>query len=174
MEQQRIDNLQRIKRYIFWIDKDIKSEENQNYLEYLHKEFSSYEIESFDSIENFESFLKDKRDKYDFKFMYTIVGGNLADDFFNFYNSLSHINFISATIIFCENISLHSSKPYANDLYLNPGGIVSTFEEVIEYINNPNDKLWHQLGSIKQIVFFFLKIQIVPGINLDRLKIYQK
>ena len=65
----------------------------------------------------------------------------MAEKFFDNYNSFSYITIIASTIVFCDDINLHSSKPYANDLYLNPGGIVNTFEEVIEYIYNPNDRL---------------------------------
>ena len=64
--------------------------------------------------------------------------------------SFSYTTIIASSIVFCDDINQHSSKPYANDLYLNPGGIVNTFEEVIEYIHNPNDRLWHHLLSIKE------------------------
>ena len=149
MELFNLDNLSKISRYIFWIDKQIKSKENQYYLNYLKKEFPKYIIETFDSINNFEYFLKKEKKVYDFKFVYIIISGSLAEEFFNIYINLTYINIIAATIIFCSNKSQHSSKPYANDLYINPGGIISTYEEVIEYINNPNDQLWHKLKAIK-------------------------
>jgi hypothetical protein len=51
-----------ITRYIFWIDANIKTEENQKYLKELIKEFPSYKIETFTSIDNLESFLtKEKK-----------------------------------------------------------------------------------------------------------------
>ena len=147
----RRDNLEKINRYIFWIGDNIKSYENQYYLQYLHQEFSpQIEIETFESISNYENFLKEKKDKYDFKFIYIIISGSLAEKFFDNYNSFSYTTIIASSIVFCDDINLHSSKPYANDLYLNPGGIVNTFEEVIEYIHNPNDRLWHHLLSIKE------------------------
>ena len=98
-----------IPRYIFWIDKNIKTEENQNYLKELKKE-------------------------YDFKFIYIIISGRLAENFFNRYNIFDYTTIIAATIVFCGNKSFHSSKPYANDLYINPGGVVNNFDEVIKYI----------------------------------------
>ena len=139
-----------IPRFIFWIDKNIKTEENQNYLKELQKEFPSYKKETFDSIENLEYFLKKEKKEYDFKFIYIIISGSLAEKFFNSYNIFDYTTIIAATIVFCGNKSFHSSKPYANDLYLNPGGVVNNFDEVIEYIKNPNDILWHNLISIKE------------------------
>ena len=122
-----------IPRFIFWIDKNIKTEENQNYLKELQKEFPSYKKETFDSIENLEYFLKKEKKEYDFKFIYIIISGSLAEKFFNSYNIFDYTTIIAATIVFCGNKSFHSSKPYANDLYLNPGGVVNNFDEVIEY-----------------------------------------
>ena len=139
-----------IPRYIFWIDKNYKTQENQNQLKQLEKEFPSYKKETFESIENLESFLKKKKKEYDFKFIYIIISGSLAENFFNSYNIFTYTTIIAATIVFCGNKSYHSSKPYANDLYLNPGGVVNNFNEVIEYINIPNDILWHKLISIKE------------------------
>ena len=136
-----------IQRYIFWLDSNIKNDENQKYLKSLQMEFPSpcYEIETFDSIESTISYLKKKKEKYDFKFIYFIISGRLAEKFFNSYNLLTHTTIIGATIVFCGNKNLHSSKPYANDLYLNPGGVVINFDEVINYIKSPNDILWHNL-----------------------------
>ena len=139
-----------IPRFIFWIDKNIKTEENQKYLKELQKEFPSYKKETFDSIENLEYFLKKEKKEYDFKFIYIIISGSLAEKFFNSYNIFDYTTIIAATIVFCGNKSFHSSKPYANDLYLNPGGVVNNFDEVIKYIKNPNDILWHNLISIKE------------------------
>ena len=44
----------KIPRYIFWIDKNIKNDENQKYLNQLIKEFPTYKIETFTSINNLE------------------------------------------------------------------------------------------------------------------------
>ena len=139
-----------LKKFIFWIDKNIKNNQNQNYLKQLNKEFPSYVKETFTSIENLENFLKLKKKEYDFKFIYIIISGSLAEEFFNRYNLFTHTTIIAATIVFCSNKSFHSSKPYANDLYLNPGGVVNNFNEVIQYIKNPNDILWHNLMNIKE------------------------
>lgn len=139
-----------IPRYIFWIDKNIQTEENEKYLKIIEKEFPSYKIEKFKTVENFENLLKEKKFEYDFKFIYIIISGSSAENFFNSYNEFTHTTIIAATIVFCGNKNYHSSKPYANDLYLNPGGVVNDFNEVIEYIKNPNDILWHNLISIKE------------------------
>ena len=52
-----------IQRYIFWLDSNIKNDENQNYLKKLQNEFPSYEIETFDSVESTISYLKKKKRK---------------------------------------------------------------------------------------------------------------
>ena len=137
-----------IQRYIFWIDQNIENHDNQEYLKHLKDEFPLYETKTFKSIKSVESHLKKEKKKYDFKLIYIIISGRLAEEFFNSYNLFTHTTIIAATIVFCCNISLHSSKPYANDLYLNPGGVVTNFIEVIRYINSANDILWHQLINI--------------------------
>ena len=120
-----------IQRFIFWLDKNIENTENQNYLKDLKKEFPTYEIKTFSSIESSISHLKKEKEKYNFKLIYFIISGRLAEEFFNSYNLLTETTIIAATIVFCGNINLHSSKPYANDLYLNSGGVVINFDEVI-------------------------------------------
>ena len=85
-----------IPRFIFWIDKNIKTEENQNYLKELQKEFPSYKKETFDSIENLEYFLKKEKKEYDFKFIYIIISGSLAEKFFNSYNIFDYTTIIAA------------------------------------------------------------------------------
>ena len=140
----------KIPRYIFWIDKNIKNDENQKYLNQLIKEFPTYKIETFTSIDNLESFLTKNKKVYDFKFIYNIISGSLAEDFFNRYNLFTNTTIIAGTIVFCGNKNYHSSKPYANDLYLNPGSVVNNFTEVINYIKSPNDMLWYNLTNIKK------------------------
>ena len=147
--------LRGIPRYIFWVDQNMNNDENQKYLKLLEIEFPIYEIKTFTSINSCESFLKKEKKKYDFKFIYFIVSGSLAEQFFDSYNLFTHTNIIAATIVFCGNKSYHSSKPYANDLYLNPGGVVVNFNEVIQYIKSESDILWNNLNNIDKnsIVF---------------------
>ena len=140
--------LKEIQRYIFWVDKNVENDENQKYLELMKSEFPTYEIKTFISISSCESYLKKEKYNYDFKFIYFILSGSLAEKFFDSYNLFTHTNIIAATIVFCGNKSYHSSKPYANDLYLNPGGVVVDFKEVIQYIKSENDILWHNLNNI--------------------------
>ena len=139
-------------RIIFWIDQNIENDQNQKYLEKLKNEFPTptYSIKTFISINSYESYLKKNKKDYDFKLIYFILSGRLAEKFFNNYNLLTHTNIIAATIVFCKNKIYHSSKPYANDLYLNPGGVVVKFKEVIKYIKSENDILWHNLVNINK------------------------
>ena len=133
--------LKSIRRNIFWIDNDINNDLNQKYLKFLDDNlkdvYKSYKIKTFDSLEKFELYLKSDKDLPNFPFIYVILGENLADDYFNRYVLLQEPNIIAATIVFCKNKDYHFSMPYANDLYLNPGGVVDDFIEVIEYIQKP-------------------------------------
>ena len=134
--------LKSIKRNIFWIDNDINNNINQSYLKFLDENlkdvYKSYKIQAFDSLDKFESYIKNDNELPNFPFIYVIIGESLAEDYFNRYCLLQEPNIIAATIIFTKNKGYHSSKPYANDLYLNPGGIVDDFIEVIEYIQKPD------------------------------------
>jgi len=140
--------LRGIQRYIFWVDQNMENDENQKYLKLLQIEFPIYEIKTFISINSCESFLKKEKQKYDFKFIYFIVSGSLAEKFFDRYNLFTYTNIIAAAIVFCGNKNYHSSKLYANDLYLNPGGVVINFNEVIQYIKSESDILWNNLNNI--------------------------
>ena len=139
-----------IQRFIFWLDKNIESDDNQYYLNELKNEFPKYEILTFTSIESSISHLKNEKEKYDFKLIYFIISGKLAEEFFKIYSKLNETTIIAATIVFCGNINLHSSKPYANDLYLNSGGVVINFDEVIFYIESENDYLWYCLTNLEK------------------------
>jgi len=156
----RNNKLLKIQRYIFWIDNDMEKEENKECLKELKYEFPSYEIEDFISMKSYKSFLKKNIEKYEFKFIYYIVTGKLADEFFENYNeSKEHSKIMAATIVYCENENKndYSSKPYANNLYLNPGGIVTNFNEVINYIRCENDILWHDLVNMKESNIYSLE-----------------
>ena len=95
-------------------------------------------MQAFDSLDKFESYIKNDNELPNFPFIYVIIGESLVEDYFNRYCLLQEPNIIAATIIFSKNKDYHFSKPYANDLYLNPGGIVDDFIEVIEYMQKPN------------------------------------
>ena len=148
--QQKLGNSLDLERYIFWLDKSIENNENKNYIKRLEKEFPKYKIKAFSSINSYLSHLVKEKDKYNFKFIYFIISGQLAEEFFNRYNLLTDVTIIAATIVFCRNINLHSSRPYANDLYLNPGGVVTSFNEVIKYIKSGNDNLWSYLINLNK------------------------
>ena len=134
--------LKSIKRNIFWIDNDINNNINQSYLKFLDDNlkdvYKSYNIQAFDSLDKFESYIKNDNELPNFPFIYVIIGESLVEDYFNRYCLLQEPNIIAATIIFSKNKDYHFSKPYANDLYLNPGGIVDDFIEVIEYLQKPD------------------------------------
>ena len=93
--------------------------------------------------------MKQEKEVIVFRLIYVIVSGNLAQQFFNSYTTFTYTTIIAATIVFCNNKALYYNKPYKNDLYLNPGGIVDDFIEVIEYIQNENDSFWRYLKCIK-------------------------
>ena len=79
--------LKSIKRNIFWIDNDINSNTNQSYLiffdYYLKDVYKSYNMQAFDSLDKFESYIKNDNELPNFPFIYVIIGESLVEDYFN-------------------------------------------------------------------------------------------
>ena len=79
--------LKSIKRNIFWIDNDINNNINQSYLKFLDDNlkdvYKSYNIQAFDSLDKFESYIKNDNELPNFPFIYVIIGESLVEDYFN-------------------------------------------------------------------------------------------
>lgn len=132
-------------KQIIWIDQNVNNEENKLTLEYLKTELKNdYNIITLESVkEAFQMFEKDKK-IFEFNLFYVIVSGRLAEEFFNNYaEKVIDENILCAPIIYCFNDSFHKKKNYYKDPFLNPGGIVSSPDKIVEYIkkveNNPID-----------------------------------
>lgn len=121
---------------IIWLDKNVKSQENTNYLRNFANELKSKSIVFLlkTSISETIELLK----KMSFSLVYIIVSRSYAEEFFNEYTKIvnnSDIKVIYVTIVFCFNLKKHSSKAYFKDPFLNPRGVVNNFKAVINYIN---------------------------------------
>ena len=119
------------KSNVIWIDKNINSEENKNYLKYLHKikNFTIYKCE------NIKSGL-DIINKIKFEDTYIIVSGSFYQDFIlTFKNNLKDFYVIPKIIIFTENKILFleknaNIKNIIEDSFYNLGGIQTFFDEI--------------------------------------------
>ena len=127
---------------IIWIDQNVNNLENKLTLEYFKKELkANYDIITFESVNEAFNSLKILENIFKFKLVYVIVSGRLAEEYFNNYaEKVKNMNILSASIIYYYDDSYHRKKNYYNDPFLNPGGIVSNPEEVVEYIRKIENK----------------------------------
>ena len=121
------------KQKIIWIDKNIKKEEK------LKKEFINlseilyqYKIFKASSVKEAFKIIEEQQDKNKFELLfYVIVSGELSELFFSQYviNCFNY-HFIAATIVYCskEYKKLLEIQPFYLDPFLNPGGIVDSFD----------------------------------------------
>lgn len=123
------------RKKIVWIDQNVNSEENKSYLKLI----SEYTIYPEKTVKQGLEIIKKEAEKSyaDRPFIiYVIISGRRAEEFFTEYGKIyNDLPIVCATIVFCMDKKLHSSKPYFNDPFLNPGKVVTTFDEVKEYIN---------------------------------------
>ena len=116
---------------VFWIDQNNDKEENQEYLKHYSEDLKDFSFILVTSVEKGYSCLK----KYCFKLIYVILSGRLAEEFLDLYEeNLQKLNVITLNVIFCFNGKYHKLKKYANDPFYNPGGIVTDFKEVIQFL----------------------------------------
>ena len=125
------------KRKIIWIDNNIYDYEKQ----YTYKEFITslpeYEIFRAKSVKEAFNIIEQRYDEFKFKLFYVIVGGELADEFFNEYIQKSlEMHILAATIIYCSEKDRETNryKPYFLDTYLDPGEVTDSSYFVIDYI----------------------------------------
>ena len=124
------------KKQILWIDQNIDNLENKFTIEYLQKELKDdYNITTLKSVSEAFYLLEIKKELFSFRLFYVIVSGRLAEEYFNNYaEKVINMNILSASIIYCYNDSYHKKKNYYKDPFLNPGGIVSSPDKIVEYI----------------------------------------
>ena len=143
--------MQQETKRIIWIDKNIKSVENQVFLEILKSGINNakfYPIKTvykaFNLIKNeieiinLGNNIKEEIKVFQFKLFYVIVSGSLSNEFFNEYiKATKELAIISANIIFCADKDKHMRNAYYLDDFLNPGKVYNekTIDKMIEYIN---------------------------------------
>ena len=118
---------------VVWIDQNNNEEENKGYLNKYSKELKEFSFILVTSVQEGYNQLS----KFNFQLVYVILSGRKAEEFLDLYEEkLQQLNIITLNIIFCYNKQYHQSKKYANDPFYNPGGIVTEFKEVINFLKN--------------------------------------
>ena len=143
--------MEEIVKRVIWIDENVKSVENQMFLEILQggiKNAKFYPVESikeaFQLIKNTTEEItllngnKKETKVFQYRLFYTIISGSLSNEFFNEYiKTTKELTIISANIIFCNDEEKHRYNAYYLDNFLNPGKVNNekSFDKIIEYIN---------------------------------------
>jgi len=123
-----------MEKNIIWLDKNVNNHENKKTLEILKRELNNYNFYTFTSVPSVFKEIK-TNEKFWLKLFYVIVSGSQADEFFTQYVKASHdYPILAATIVYCYNRELYEQKPFFSDPFLNPGGIVTSYKGIIDYI----------------------------------------
>ena len=116
---------------VIWIDQNNENEENKVYLAHYSKSLTNFSFTLVNSVEEGYSYLRNCR----FKLIYVILSGRLAEEFLDISEeNLQKLNVLTLNIIFCFKGKYHKLKKYANDPFYNPGGVVTDFKEVIQFL----------------------------------------
>ena len=82
LENSKNDNIYKmyesIYQTIYWIDKDINNKENKINQQFFKYELNSFQLKTFDNIEDFLGEIK----LIIFKLIFVIIAGNLYGDFY--------------------------------------------------------------------------------------------
>ena len=121
---------------VIWIDQNNDKSENKGYLKHYSEKIKDFSFTLVTSVKEGYSCLS----KYKFKLVYVILSGRLAEEFLDIYEeNLQKLTVLTLNIIFCFNGEYHKSKKYANDPFYNPGGVVTEFEEVINFLKKEDN-----------------------------------
>ena len=105
--------------------------ENKTYLDTYSKELEYFSFTLVTSVKEGYNYLNKCR----FQLIYVILSGRLAEEFLDLYEeNLQKLSVVTLNIIFCYNGKYHQTKKYANDPFYNPGGVVTEFEKVIQFL----------------------------------------
>ena len=143
--------MEEIVKRVIWIDKNVKSIENQMFLEILEGGIKNAKFYPVESIEQAFDLIKNKQEEvtllngnkqmskiFQYRLFYVIVSGSLSNDFFNEYvKTTKEYTILSANIIFCSDEAKHRFNAYYLDDFLNPGRVYNekSFDKIIDYIN---------------------------------------
>jgi hypothetical protein len=135
VENSTNENIKFFKKYkqknVIWIDQNNDKMENKTYLQEFSKELNDFSFTLVTSVKEGYICLR----KFKFELIYVILSGRLAEEFLDLYeDNLQKLSIVTLNIIFCFNGKFHQTKKYANDPFYNPGGVVTDFEKVIEFL----------------------------------------
>ena len=152
-------------KYVVWIDQNNDGPENKRYLQICSEVLKNFSFTLVTSVKEGYECLS----KFKFKLVYVILSGRLAEEFLDIYEeNLQKLHIITLNIIFCFNGKFHETKKYANDPFYNPGGVVTEFEKVIEFLKKDEKYKIYKINPQKNIynkdiihdVFMFVENKI--------------
>ena len=150
---------------VVWIDQNNDEPENKRYLQICSEVLKNFSFTLVTSVKEGYECLS----KFKFKLVYVILSGRLAEEFLDIYEeNLQKLHIITLNIIFCFNGKFHETKKYANDPFYNPGGVVTEFEKVIEFLKKDEKYKIYKINPQKNIynkdiihdVFMFVENKI--------------
>ena len=121
----------RNKKNVLWIDQYARCEVYDNLLKKYSKNLNDFYFERATSIIEAFSILSN----YEFKMIYIIINNKLSEKFFSIYiEEVKKLGVVTANIIFCDEEPKNKNN-FFNDPFLNPGGVVTNFSKVVDYLN---------------------------------------
>ena len=129
--------MEKIVKRIIWIDQNVKTIENQMFLEILKGGIPDAKFYPVESIEEAFELIKNKKEEivlidgekreskvFQYRLFYTIISGSLSNEFFiQYIKATKELTIISANIIFCNDEEKHRYNAYYLDKFLNPGKV---------------------------------------------------
>jgi len=165
-----------MKTYI-WLDKNINTKENQNYVKELEL---IYQIE----VKTYENIIKAIKylETLNFEETKIIISGQLYDEFvLIFKEKVSKINVVPKIIVFTQDkntfIKSHSDFRNLNNKFYCLGGVVDSFDDVEKFLNNPIKPIpdvqltFEQIKTKEQLVlplFFKSLIDALPNEDIEK------
>ena len=135
---------------ILWFDDNVNSEQNENYLNLMEKEFPDFKISTISEDQKFF----DKINQLKYQAYFVIMSGRKFQIFVE-YLLKNSINSIPISVIFTsDKISLKNKfdvnyKKYLEDKFYNPLGIYDFYNGIIKSIKNFLTQLKNEINGIK-------------------------
>ncbi|MCQ2815819.1 MAG: hypothetical protein MJ252_00995 [archaeon] len=164
------------KKMIVWIDQFANCEKYDKIIKSHENDLSPYQIYKVNSVEKGFNILR----MHENKLSYVIVSQYLAEEFFDFYKkNAKKDKLITANIILCENnykklkdsyVDKFKKGGFLNDPYLNPGGFVETFDEVLAYIKKDQSSSKLVTSKDKCLTFYDYDTTFIVGNGKDNIR----
>ena len=205
IEKSKLNFLKNVKikenpiKKIFWVDDNINSEENQNYIKMIQNEFKNIYLIGMRDIANLNKIIKE----FKFEAYFIILKGKLFPNFIDYITNNSIYN-IPISIIFTrskkeleEKIDIKYKK-YLEDKFYNPLGIADNIGNLIKSIKHYINDLDYKINNITlgntfpprnykdcytfeyilinngyKLIFPYLYTKITKNIQLSNKEIYQ-